>query len=136
MQGRDLKKALMRRHQVAQHPVQVDAAVAALRSICDWMDWDAAAECWRVEAHTSAAGISLQEAYHRFFTHELRERLNAAKWDFVRAHPNDPAAVEIVELARSWQARLDRRAPDDERPLELPSDEEAYGEPERQVEGR
>lgn len=125
----------MRRHQIGGHRVPADEALGALREICGWMGWNADELRAQVDAQAQAAGIDRAEALNRYFTRELRQRLNAAKWEFVRQHPGDPAAVEIVELARSWQARLDRRDPDDNRPLELPSDEEAYGEPERHPEG-
>ena len=46
----------------------------------------------------------------------------------------DPAAREIIALARTWQRRTS--APDwnedgEDRPMEFPSEEEAYGQAER-----
>ena len=40
MNGHDLKRALMRRHEITQHPTNADAAALALKSICEWLDWD------------------------------------------------------------------------------------------------
>jgi hypothetical protein len=133
MDGHDLKKALMRRHELARHLHPAAVAVAAVDQVCGWMGWDGAAMHREVTDTAAAAGLPLDRAYQEFCRHQLRERLNDAKWEFVANHPHDPASLQVVELARSWQARVREQSPDDERQLEFPADEEAYGEPDRSV---
>ena len=133
MNGIDLKKALMLRHEVARHPLPAAEVEDVLRKICTLMRWDAGAAVRELETQAQTAGTDRDEAYLAYLKNALRERLNQAKWEFIRTHPGDPAAREIVALARAWQRRTS--APgwndDGDRPLDFPSEEEAYGEAER-----
>ena len=86
-----------------------------------------------MENRAQTAGEDQDGAYLDYLKNALRERLNQAKWDFVKAHPGDPAAHEIIALARAWQQRTSDPGwnDDGDRPLDYPSEEEAYGEAER-----
>lgn len=132
MNGNDLKKALMLRHEATRHPMPAPEAEDALRKICALMGWDAGAAAQEMATQAQAPGASRDKVYIAYLRNELRERLNQAKWEFIRAHPGDPAAREIIALARAWQRRTS--APDwnedEDRPLDFPSKEEAYGEAE------
>ena len=134
MNGHDLKRALMRRHELARHLHPAAQAAAAVDAICGWMGWDAAALRREVAAHAAARRWPLDRAYQDYCQRALRDRLNDAKWSFVERNPHDPAAQEIIALARSWLARIQREASDEDRVVAFPTEEEAYGEPDRRVE--
>jgi hypothetical protein len=129
MNGTDLKKALKLRHEIVRWPSPGAAEAArAVREICALVGWDADAAVREVE--TRAAGTAaLASAYVSYLGNELRDRLNQVKWDFIKAHPSDPAVGEIVALARLWQRQGAGTGPGAENGydwLSFPADEEAY----------
>jgi len=75
----------------------------------------------------------LNAAYEANFGHDLRDRLNQAKWEYIRAHPDDLVVKEIISLARAWQKQERRLAQEaGYEQVGYPTDEEAYGEVDRE----